>query len=217
MPSIKAPWLSSIRALLVGVSGLLLLYPTVTALAQTSPILPIPPGHVRISAQLSERSESTNWGYGPRTGIYGESQWKGTRSSSTFFLLIADGKEGRIAVSEDVPNGQWFYRYSLNQGYAPRGSVFRRVSTGFKVSPTILPGNQIRLQITPEISYYTDQGQGRIAFVESRLDVVVLNGQPLTVAANQHETQSVLFHILRGYQQRTGTTSLVMTLKPEIP
>ncbi|MFQ5658672.1 MAG: hypothetical protein ACE5G5_14110 [Candidatus Methylomirabilales bacterium] len=197
-------------------SGLLLLDPAAIAQAQTSPSLPIPPRHVRISAQLTERSESTSWGLGPRTGIYGESQWKGTRSSSTFFLLIADGQEGRISVSEDVPNGQWFHRYSLNRGYIGRGSIFQRVSTGFRVSPTILPGDRIRLQITPEIRYFTDQGQGQIAFVESRVDVVVLNGQPLTVAANQHETQSVLFHILRGYEQRTGRTSLVMTLKPEI-
>lgn len=205
-----------IRILLVGVSGLILLYAARIAPAQTNPTLPIPSRHVRISATVVEQSDSRSWGFGPEKGIVPESEWKSSRSSSTFFLLVADGQEGRIAIGESVPDGPWFYQYSLNQGYIARGSVFRSVSTGFRVIPTILPGDRIRLQITPEISYFTDQGQGHIAFVESRLEAVVVNGQAVTVAANRHETESVLFNIMRGYESRTGLSTLVMTLTPEI-
>ncbi|MEE9137558.1 MAG: hypothetical protein V3V07_03290 [candidate division NC10 bacterium] len=205
-----------IRILLVGVSGLILLYAARIAPAQTNPTLPIPSRHVRISATVVQQSDSRSWGFGPEKGIVPESEWKSSRSSSTFFLLVADGQEGRIAIGESVPDGPWFYQYSLNQGYIARGSVFRSVSTGFRVIPTILPGDRIRLQITPEISYFTDQGQGHIAFVESRLEAVVVNGQAVTVAANRHETESVLFNIMRGYESRTGLSTLVMTLTPEI-
>lgn len=204
-----------IRVLLVGVSGLILLYAARIAPAQTNPTLPIPSRHVRISATVVQQSDSRSWGFGPQKGILPESEWKSSRSSSTFFLLVADRQEGKISIGESVPNGPWFYQYSLNHGYIARGSVFRSVSTGFSVIPTILPGDRIRLQITPEISYFTDQGQGQIAFVESRLEAVVVKGQAVTVAANRHETESLLFNIMRGYESRTGFSTLVMTLTPE--
>ena len=184
--------------------------------AQTNPIPPVPPGHVRISAEIAEQGHSSSWGFGPEKGIIPGSEWKGTRSSSSFFLLVADGQDGRISVGESVPNVQWFYQYSLNHGYIAGGVVFRNVSTGFRVTPTILPGHRIHLQITPEIRYFTDQGQGQIAFVESRLEVVVVNGQPVTVAANRHKSESVVFNIMHGYESRNSVSSLVMTLTPEI-
>ncbi|MFQ5989234.1 MAG: hypothetical protein ACE5K9_04895 [Candidatus Methylomirabilales bacterium] len=216
MPLTGTEWSSRIRILLVGVSGLLLLSAATIAPAQTRPSVPIPSRHVRISAKVVEQRDSRSWSFGPEKGIIPGSEWKNTRSSSTFFLLVADGQEGRISVGESVANGQWFYQYSVNHGYIARGSVFRSVSTGFRVVPIILPGEQIRLQITPEISYFTDQGQGQIAFVESRLEAVVVNGQSVTVAANRHETESVLFNIMRGFESRTGSSTLVMTLTPEI-
>lgn len=215
-PSTARAWSSCICAILAGVSSLLLLCATTISRAQTNPIPTIPPGHVRISANIVEQGHSSSWGFGPKKGIIPGSEWKDTRSNSTFFLLVADGRDGRISVGESVPNGQWFYQYSLNHGYIAGGAVFRNVSTGFRVTPTILPGDRIRLQIIPEISYFTDQGQGQIAFVESRLEAVVVNGQPVTVAANRHESESVLFNIMRGYESRAGVSSLVMTLTPEI-
>lgn len=215
-PPTVREWSSSIWIFFAGLSSLLLLFAAETAPAQTSPTPPNPPRHVRISAQVVQQSESKSWGVNPERGIIPGSEWKDTKSNSTFFLLVADGQEGRIAVGENVPNSQWFYQYSLNHGYIARGSVVRSVSTGFRVIPTILPGDRIRLQITPEIRYFTDQGQGQIAFVESRLEAVVVNGQPVTVAANRHETESILFNIMRGYESRTDSSTLVMTLTPEI-
>ncbi len=216
MPFIATIWESRIRTLLIGVSGLLVLSPATMAPAQTRPSVPMPSRHVRISATVVEQRDSRSWSFGPEKGIIPGSEWKNTRNRSTFFLLVADGQEGMISVGESVPNGQWFYQYSVNHGYIARGSIFRSVSTGFRVVPIILAGDRIRLQITPEISYFTDQGQGQIAFVESRLEVVLVNGQPVTVAANRHETESILFNIMRGFESRTGSSTLVMTLTPEI-
>ncbi|MFQ5883035.1 MAG: hypothetical protein ACE5I9_11310 [Candidatus Methylomirabilales bacterium] len=198
-------------------SGLLLLCRASIAPAQTGPTPPGPARHVRILAELDKRSDATTFGLGPGAGgIHLGSETKGTRSTSTFFLLVADGKEGRITVGESVPSVQWFYHYSLSHGYIVASTVFRTVSTGFRVIPTILSNDRIRLQIVPEISYFTDGGQGQIAFVESSLDVVVTNGQPVTVASNRHQTQSVLFHILGGYRERTGRSTIVMTITPQI-
>lgn len=197
-------------------SGLLLLCRASIAPAQTGPVLPGPTRHVRISAELIERRDTTTFGLGGAEGIHLGSQTKGTRSTSTFFLLVADGREGRITIGESVPHAQWFHHYSLSHGHIAASTVFRTVSTGFRIVPTILPGDWIRLQITPEIRYFTDRAQGRIAFVESSLDVTVANGQPVTVASNRDQTQSVLFNILRGYEARTGLSTLVMTLTPQI-
>jgi hypothetical protein len=204
-------WLSALLATAQGV-----LYPAGIAPAQSNPAVPIPPRHVRISAKVIEQGDARSWGFAPEKGTVPSAEWQRSRSSSSFFVLVADGQEARISVSESVPNARWFYQYSLHHGYIARGVVFQSVATGFRVIPTILPDDRIRLQITPEISYFTDQGQGHIAFVESRLHAVVANGQAVTVAANRHETESVLFNIMRGYESRTGVSTLSMTLTPEI-
>jgi len=131
------------------------------------------------------------------------------------FLLIADGGEGHITVGESVPHVQWLYQYSLGQGYLTLGTVFRTVSTGFRVIPTILPGERVRLQLTPQISYFTDREQGEIAFVEASLDVVVPNGHSVVVASDQRQADSVLFQILGSARQR-GLTELVLMVTPQI-
>ncbi|MFQ5848945.1 MAG: hypothetical protein ACE5IQ_14885 [Candidatus Methylomirabilales bacterium] len=217
MPSTRAPWSFCIKRLLAGLSALLVLAQPTIIPAQTGPPLAGPVRHVMISATLERQSDATTFGVGRGAGgIHPRTTTRGSRRTSTFFLLVADGREGRIAVGQSVPHVQWFYQYSRRHGYLVGAAAFRTVSTGFRVIPTIIPPDRIRLQVVPEISYVTDQGQGQIAFVESRLDVVVGNGQSVTVAANRHETESVLFNILHGYEAQNSLATLVMTLTPEI-
>jgi hypothetical protein len=125
------------------------------------------------------------------------------------------GGEGYITVGESVPNGQWFYQYSLRRGYPTPVMVFHTVSTGFRIRPTILPGERIRLQLIPQIRYLTDRDTGEIAFMEASLDVIVLNGQSVIVAGDRHETNSVLFQIL-SYRERRGFTDLLLMVTPWI-
>lgn len=175
------------------------------------------PRHVRLSVQFVQQSDSVVLGLRPEAGgLRPRAERRSARTTSTIFLLIADGREGRISVGESVPNGQWFYVYSLGRGLIVPGTVFRTVSTGFKVTPTILAHDRIRLRITPEISFFTDRERGEVAFVEASMEVVVADGQPVMVAGDRRQTESVLLQIFSGYEQATGLSDVVMMVTPKI-
>ena len=76
------------------------------------------------------------------------------QQSTAIFTLVQDGGESTLTVSTQVPSPQVaFYRdYATGAGYLMRGVVFRDVGTALKVRATVLPGNQIRVRLTPSIS-----------------------------------------------------------------
>lgn len=196
--------------------GGLLLMTEPVAVGQESQTQPPVFRQVRVSVQLVQRDDLV--GGGVKLGMGGVQvggEWQIRRSQATVWLLIVDGGEGYITVGESVPNRQWFYRYSLEQGYLTPVTVPHTVSTGFRIRPTILPGERVRLQLIPQIRYLTDREPGEIAFVEASLDVIVLNGQSAIVAGDRRETNSVLFQIL-GYRERRGSTDLVLVVTPWI-
>ena len=72
---------------------------------------------------------------------------------------LQDGKaRGAAAVSPVV----WFRDYATGQGYVAQGTAWQRVGTTLVVSPTILPNGQIRVRLTPQVSYFSAQGDGSI-------------------------------------------------------
>ena len=78
--------------------------------------------------------------------------------------MVQDGAEGSILVAQDVPAAQvaYYYDYARGHGYVAAGVAWQRVGTALAVRPVILPGNQIRLTLTPVISYDTAGSGGRM-------------------------------------------------------
>ena len=50
---------------------------------------------------------------------------------------------------------------------------------------SFLPNKRIRLRVTPQISYRSDQGDGTIELVETSTEVVVQSGQPVTIGGTE--------------------------------
>jgi Flp pilus assembly secretin CpaC len=217
-----------------GLTASWLLLAGVWAGAQTS-LIPPPPGHVKVTVEFRQVSQNSQGGVSVQgTGPGGtiiqvdpqrvsgsarvqlqESQ-RTVRRSVGSFLLIQDGGEGRLTVAEQVPKVIWFQQYALAHHYITTAVIFQQVGTAFVVRPTILPDKRIRLKVTPQISYKSDDGTGMIELVEASTEVVVQSGQPMTIGESGGSSEAMRQFLL-GYERanRTGQVSIVLT--GEIP
>lgn len=98
------------------------------------------------------------------------------------------------------------------QGGITAAVILRQIGTALVVRPTILPNKRIRLKITPQISYRSDDGSGTIELVEAATEVVVQSGQPVTLGGSGGSGE-VMRQFLLGYERvnRTGQVSIILT------
>ena len=77
--------------------------------------------------------------------------------SSGIFTLVVDGGESILTVATRVPQSEvaYFHNYALGIGYIERRIVFNDVGTSLRVNAASLPDGQIKLRLTPRISYFS--------------------------------------------------------------
>jgi len=134
--------------------------------------------------------------------------------SNGIFTLVRDGGESILTVATRVPYQQFgYYRdWASGLGYLARDIVFREVGTSLKVSAKILPDNQVLLRLTPRISYFSHERAGIVDFTEAQTELIVPNGQPVSLGGSTTKMHEVTRQIL-GFADRTSSseTSLLVT------
>jgi len=137
-----------------------------------------------------------------------------TIRSEGVFTIVQDGGTASMLVSSEVPSTAvvWFRDYATGQGYAVQGTAWQRVGTTLVVSPTILQDGQIRVRLTPQVSYFSPQGDGSIEFNEAATEVIVPNGRAMRIGGATRGINQVTRQIL-GYrgQQATSESSFILT------
>jgi hypothetical protein len=137
-----------------------------------------------------------------------------TTRSEGIFTIVQDGGTASMLVATEVPVTVvgWFRDYATGQGYAARGTAWQRVGTTLVVSPTILPDGQIRVRLTPQVSYFSPQGDGSIEFSEAATEVIVPNGRAMRIGGATRGINQVTRQIL-GYreQQSSSESSFILT------
>ena len=194
--------------------------------AQTSLI---PPGHVKVTVEFRQEGQRAQSGIAGGTvvqvdpkGVTGSARVQVQESQRTIrqnvesFLLVQDGGEARLTVVEQVPEIVWFQQYAHRHRYITEVVVFRQVGTFLAVRPTLLPDKRIRVKITPQISYQSDQGDGTIALVEASTEVVVQTGQPLTIGGTDGRGE-VMRQFLLGYERVNQANHVSIVLTAETP
>jgi type II secretory pathway component GspD/PulD (secretin) len=150
----------------------------------------------------------------PRASAGAGSSQSRVRTSTSIFTLVQDGGESSLTVASDVPYQQIaFYRdYATGSGHVTSSVIFREVGTSLKVRANLLPGNQVRVRLTPTISWLSADGSGAIEFTEAATEVVVASGQPLVIGGSTTETHAVTREIL-GIGTRDGgsETTVILT------
>jgi hypothetical protein len=134
------------------------------------------------------------------------------RQATGIFTLVQDGAESTLTVSTQVPYPQVaFYRdYATGAGYLVRGVVWKDVGTSLKVRATVLPGNEIRVRLTPSISWLSADASGAIEFTEAATEVVVRSGQPVVIGGSNTQTHGVTREILGLSARESSAASTVI-------
>lgn len=117
-------------------------------------------------------------------------------------LLIASGLTGDFITGKSVPTDERVIVYFRNRGIAISGVVFREVSTGFRVTPTVMGSGRIQIEIEPFISYFADGKRGEILFKEIRTTVVIAAGEDAVIASSDASTGGTAADILSGFSGR---------------
>jgi hypothetical protein len=134
--------------------------------------------------------------------------------STGIFTLVQDGGESVLSVATKVPYSEaaYYYNYAAGNGYLQRNIVFTDVGTSLRVSASLLADNQIRVRLTPRISYFAAERSGAIDFTEATTELIVPNGQPVSLGGSTTQVHEVTRQIL-GYRDRVSSseTNLVLT------
>ena len=134
--------------------------------------------------------------------------------STGIFTLVLDGSESIVTVATQVPYNQvaYYHNYAAGGGYIQNQIAFTNVGTSLRVNASVLPDSQIRLRLTPRISYFSAERSGAIDFTEATTEVIVPSGQPVSLGGSTIKMHEITRQIL-GYRDRTSSseTNLVLT------
>jgi hypothetical protein len=134
--------------------------------------------------------------------------------STGVFTLVQDGGEATLTVAAQIPYQQIaFYRdYASGAGHVAAGVAFQDVGTSLRVQAVLLPRDQIRVRLTPRITYVAPDGSGAIEFTEAATEVVVPSGRPVVLAGSSTRTHALLRHVLGvAREQGRQDTTVVLT------
>ena len=147
-----------------------------------------------------------------RVGV--ESTERKVTQTRGIFTIVQDGGESTLLVATQVPYSQvTLYRDWLTGAGLVASSVqFKDVGTSLKVRATILPGNQVRVRVTPSISWFSADHAGSIEVTQASTEVVVPNGRPVQIGGATTKLHEVTRQILGfGASQSAGETLMTLT------
>jgi len=131
-----------------------------------------------------------------------------SRSTETQFIVVTEGAQGRIFIGEKVPYLTYYRDFLMKEGYLEASVTFQDVGTSLVVTARVV-GREIEVTLTPEISYETQGGRGRIAVQKLSTSVRVPEGQSIEIGGNV--TQSEFNN--NFYRSRSGQ-ALQVVLTP---
>jgi Bacterial type II and III secretion system protein len=150
-----------------------------------------------------------------RIGV--DSTQRRVQSSSSIFTIVQDGGQSMLLVASQIPYSQvTYYRdYLTGAGYIAGGVEFKDVGTSLKVGAAILPGNQVKVRLTPTISWLSADRSGVIEVNEASTELVVPSGRPVVLGGSATQTHELTRRIL-GYRASDTATETTMALTATI-
>ena len=150
-----------------------------------------------------------------RVGV--DSTQRRVQTSTGIFTLVQDCGESTLLVASQVPYPHVaFYRdYLTGAGYVATGVQFKDVGTSLKVGATIMAGNQVKVRLTPTISWFSADKAGVIEVSEASTELVIPSGRPVVLGGATTLTHELTRRIL-GYRAGESATEPTMALTATI-
>jgi hypothetical protein len=169
----------------------------------------------RDAAQGSGRIIITERGNARASGRLGVESTQQTVTRSTgIFTIVPDGGESMLLVASQVPYAQAvYYRdYLTGAGHLTSAVSVRDVGTSLKVRAMVLPGNQIKVRLTPTISWFAAERSGVIEAIEASTEVVVPHNRPVVVGGATSQVSELTRQIL-GFAAGRSASETLLTLR----
>jgi len=149
-----------------------------------------------------------------RIGI--ESTERKITTTTGLFTIVQDGGESTLLVASQVPYPQVvYYRdYLTGAGYLAAGVALKEVGTSLKVRATVLPGNQVKVRMTPTISWFADD-RGVTEVNEASTELIVPDDRPVIIGGVTTRLHELTRQILGFASSRSGSETL-MTLRAAV-
>jgi Bacterial type II and III secretion system protein len=146
-----------------------------------------------------------------------DSTQRRVQTSTGMFTIVHDGGESTLLVASQIPYSQvTYYRdYLTGAGYVTTGVQFKDIGTSLKVGAVILPGNQVKVRLTPTISWLSADRAGVIEVNEASTELVVPSGRPVLLGGATTQTHELTRRIL-GYRASDSATETTMALTATI-
>jgi len=150
-----------------------------------------------------------------RVGV--DSTQRRVQTSTGIFTIVQDGGESTLLVASQIPYSQvTYYRdYLTGAGYVATGVQFKDVGTSLKVGAAILADNQVKVKLTPTISWFSADRSGVIEVNEASTELIVPNGRPVVLGGTTTQTHELTRHIL-GFRASEAATETTMALTATI-
>ena len=150
-----------------------------------------------------------------RVGV--DSTQRRVQTSTGIFTIVQDGGESTLLVASQIPYSQvTYYRdYLTGAGYVATGVQFKDVGTSLKVGAAILADNQVKVKLTPTISWFSADRSGVIEVNEASTELIVPNGHPVVLGGTTTQTHELTRHIL-GFRASEAATETTMALTATI-
>jgi type II secretory pathway component GspD/PulD (secretin) len=122
-----------------------------------------------------------------------------------------------LLVASQVPYAQaTYYRdYLTGAGHLTTGVSFRDVGTSLKVRAMVLPGNQIRVRMTPAISWFAADRSGIVEATEASTELVVPNDRPVVIGGATSQVNELTRHIL-GFAAGQSASEILLTVRARL-
>ena len=145
----------------------------------------------------------------PSGRVTGTDRQTTVQRSSGIFTLVVDGGESILTVARRVPQAEvgYYYNHALGIGAVERRIVFTEVGTSLRVSAATLADGQIQVRLIPRISYFSAERPGAIDFTEAATELIVPNGQPVSLGGSTANLHEITRQIL-GYRNRTSSDEI---------
>ena len=146
-----------------------------------------------------------------------ESSERRVTQTTGIFTLVQDGGESTLVVASSVPYQHvTFYRDWLSRAGMLASTVqWRDVGTSLKVRATVLPKKQVRVRLTPALSWFSADTAGVIEVAQAAVELVVTSGQPVQIGGARTTLHELTREIL-GVGQRQSTSETLLTLTATI-
>ena len=146
-----------------------------------------------------------------RVGV--ESTERKVTQTTSMFTFVQDGGESTLLVASQVPYAQvTYYRdYLTGAGYLTPGVRFRDVGMSLTVRATVLSGNQVKVRVTPTISWFAADRSGVTEVANASTELIVPNGRPVVMGGSVTTLNELTRRIL-GLAVSRGGSETLMTL-----